>query len=137
MAWQYRIYTMRSGDTRRCNFVIESRALLLFEPMDDGGVGGVGIRCVFYLRVYGRIATNRLIPTPSGSSCCYTRILGTACSDAVVFLMQILFYFAAIFLYDECTFDYFVNAHSAHNVIWSKDIFFVFFFVPYNIQFDL
>lgn len=37
------IHTMRSGDTRRCNFVIESRALLLFEPMDDDGVGGVGI----------------------------------------------------------------------------------------------
>lgn len=42
--------------------------------------------------------------------------------DAVVLLMQILFDFAAIFLCDEFSFDYFCKC--AHNVIWSKDVFF-------------
>lgn len=105
---------MCSDDTRRCNVVIESRALLLFEPMDDGGVGGVGIRYVISTRVYrvhGRIATNPLILIPTIGF-----VVVTPEFLELLVLLQLCFSCKSsllhnIALYDECTLDYFVNAH--------------------------
>lgn len=48
--------------------------------------------------VYVRIATNPLIRIPTG----FVVVTPEFLELLVVHLMQILFYFAAIFLYDEC-----------------------------------